>query len=401
MLNEIHDFFIESEQKTPVVGIYDVIVVGGGVAGIAAALAAKRAGAKTLLIERSFIVGGLATSGLVTIYLPLCDGNGNQVSFGLAEELLRLSIKYGYEATSASVWLDVNGDKNARKNVRFQAQFNANIAALLFEKLLLEEGVEIIYGSVVCSVVTENARVKGVIVENKSGREGYAAKAFVDASGDADIFKLADARTEIFKQGNLAASWYYALENNSYRLKPIGSADIPDKYKSHDEKIKDTRKRYTGLDARELSELTFFSHGEILNDFIKDGGITAEHALCTLPTIPQIRMSRRICGAYILDDTEFSKRFEDSVGVIADWRKSGFVYEIPYGVLHGEYENLFACGRCVSVTDAAWDITRVIPACAVTGQAAGTAAAAACDGKVKIGELQSRLVSAGVKLHVL
>jgi len=74
----------------------DVVVAGGGVAGVAAALAAARSGVKVMLLERSFMLGGLATAGLVTIYLPLCDGEGRQVSFGLSEELLKLSIEHGH-----------------------------------------------------------------------------------------------------------------------------------------------------------------------------------------------------------------------------------------------------------------------------------------------------------------
>ena len=87
----------EKAREIPLAGEYDVIVAGGGVAGIAAALAAARHGAKTLLLERTYLLGGLATAGLVTVYLPLCDGEGHQVSFGLAEELLRLSVSRGFE----------------------------------------------------------------------------------------------------------------------------------------------------------------------------------------------------------------------------------------------------------------------------------------------------------------
>ena len=82
--------------KTEITEQYDVAVCGGGIAGIAAALAAAREGKKVVLIEKQFMLGGLATAGLITIYLPLCDGKGRQVSFGLAEELLRLSITYGF-----------------------------------------------------------------------------------------------------------------------------------------------------------------------------------------------------------------------------------------------------------------------------------------------------------------
>ena len=74
---------------------YDVICIGGGVAGIAAALSSTRMGAKTLLIENAYMLGGLATAGLVTIYLPLCDGEGTQLCYGISEELLRLSIQHG------------------------------------------------------------------------------------------------------------------------------------------------------------------------------------------------------------------------------------------------------------------------------------------------------------------
>ena len=86
-------FITEKERQTPVKGSYDVAVVGGGIAGASAALASARQGKKTLLIEREYLLGGLGTLGLVAIYLPLCDGNGTQVSYGIAEELLRLSVK--------------------------------------------------------------------------------------------------------------------------------------------------------------------------------------------------------------------------------------------------------------------------------------------------------------------
>ena len=84
-------------NNIPVWGEYDVIVVGGGVAGVSAALAAKRNGCKTLLVEKSVMLGGLATLGLIAIYLPLCDGRGRKVIGGIAEELLQLAIKYGYD----------------------------------------------------------------------------------------------------------------------------------------------------------------------------------------------------------------------------------------------------------------------------------------------------------------
>ena len=74
---------------------YDVVVAGAGIAGVSASLAAARQGRSVALIEKQTLIGGLATSGLIYVYLPLCDGNGRQVTFGIAEELLRYSLKYG------------------------------------------------------------------------------------------------------------------------------------------------------------------------------------------------------------------------------------------------------------------------------------------------------------------
>jgi glycine/D-amino acid oxidase-like deaminating enzyme len=90
-----------------------VLVVGAGIAGMAAAIAAARNGANVILLEREYGLGGLATLGLVTIYLPLCDGEGNQLIFGLGEELLKLSIAHGAEAAYPEAWLE-NGTKEER-----------------------------------------------------------------------------------------------------------------------------------------------------------------------------------------------------------------------------------------------------------------------------------------------
>ena len=98
-------FIQESSKRLAVSATYDVAVVGGGIAGIAAALAAKRAGASVLLLEKMFAMGGLATLGNVTIWLPLCDGNGHQVIGGIGEELLKLSVKDFKGRPSGSIFL--------------------------------------------------------------------------------------------------------------------------------------------------------------------------------------------------------------------------------------------------------------------------------------------------------
>ena len=82
----------------------DVVVAGGGIAGCAAALAAARNGARVLLIEKQTLLGGLATAGLITYYLPLCDGEGTQMSYGIAEEFLHLSVLHHPEKDIPDCW---------------------------------------------------------------------------------------------------------------------------------------------------------------------------------------------------------------------------------------------------------------------------------------------------------
>ena len=127
---------IQENISTPITKQYDVIVCGGGIAGIAAALAAGRQDKKVALVEREYMLGGLGTAGLVTVYLPLCDGYGHQVSFGIAEELFRNSIMYGAEARYPKNWLDNEGTRT-ENDPRFLVRYNAHLFAITAEKLLL------------------------------------------------------------------------------------------------------------------------------------------------------------------------------------------------------------------------------------------------------------------------
>lgn len=403
-------YLTEAARQVPVCGDYDVAVVGGGIAGIAAALAAARHGARTVLIEKQFAVGGLATLGLVTAYLPLCDGKGRQVSFGIAEELLRLSVEKGAEGRCPDAWLS-NGSAEAREKMRYMSDFNASMFALLCERLLLREGVTLLYGTSVCAVETASdaaggeKKVTALFLENKSGRSALRAKSFVDASGDADVFALAGAPTVNFAQENILAAWYYAVENGKFTLHPLGAADIPDKEKKSGENGPKllTDRRFSGLDGKELSEMTVLSHEKIFSHFLSNGTISPQHMLASIASIPQVRMTRRPAGRFTLDDTDDHRHFDDSIGMISDWRKAGPVFEVPFGCLVGALKNVAAAGRCISVTDAMWDISRVIPCCAVTGQAAGTAAALSDDFEMmtkNVESLQHALQNDGVVLHL-
>ncbi len=387
----------EPAREIPVAGHFDVIVAGGGFAGISAALSAKRAGAKSvLLIEREYTLGGLATLGLVTIYLPLCDGTGRQVSFGIAEELLKLSISRGAEVPLPEGWLP-DGTPEQRKEKRYRCQFNAALFATLAEQLLLSEGVEILYGTTVCGAAKEGGVLSALICENKDGRCAYTANGFVDATGDADICHFCGEQTALFQQGNVLAAWYYTTENGALTLHPLGYSDIPDSEKPGGKTPEsDMRERFSGIGAKDLSRQMVLSRKWAVEEYLKSGDYTNERALTLLPTIPQVRMSRRIDNHANMSLSMDGQFIESSVGIISNWKRVGPAYEVPFGSLCAELPNLYAAGRCMAAQEDMWDVTRVIPCCAVTGEAAGVAAAVGRDPD----KVQAVLRERKIPLHI-
>jgi hypothetical protein len=403
------EYILEPEREIPVDATCDVLVAGGGIAGIAAAMAAARGGKKVTLIEREYALGGMATLGLITIYLPLCDGEGSQLIYGIGEELLKLSIKHGAEANYPDAWLN-GGSIEERIKHRYIAQFNPHLFALNAEALLLDLGVTILYGTLACAVKKDGDMITHVVIENKSGRSAISVQSVIDCTGDADVCWLAGAKTALHAKGNGLASWYYYYANGEVKLKMFGLADLPPskvKVKGDDPynniKVASlTATRFSGVDGAELSDAVIEAHGKMYEDILKFRENDESYVPVTISTIPLVRMSRRLVGAYTMDDTENRVNMKDSIGLTGDWRKRGPAYELPFGLLYGaEVRNLLAAGRDISVTDAMWDITRVIPPCAVTGEAAGTAAALGSDfTKTDIAELQERLIANNVKLHV-
>ena len=379
---------------------YDVAVCGGGFAGISAALAAARQGKKVVLFEKEYMLGGLGTAGLVTIYLPLCDGFGHQVSFGIAEELLKLSITYGAEEGYPANWLDGTGTRTEGDR-RYQVQYNAQVFAILAEKLLIESGVDILYGSYVVDVETKNDKITKLYVQNKSGKTAYEISSVVDATGDCDVAHFAGVPTETFKQGNVLAAWYYYAGENGHKLRMLGAADIPDEEKTEGEGKHLVSRRFSGLDGKEISEMICLSHKTTLDNWLKLRESDKSAVISTIATIPQIRMTRKIVGEYELRHTEEHTYFEDSIGMVSNWKKRGPIYEVPFRTLYNaKVKNLIAAGRCTSVNETLWDVMRVIPCCAVTGQAAGTAAAMTDDfSALNIKDLQQKLCKDGVVLH--
>ena len=139
-----------------------------------------------------------------------------------------------------------------------------------------------------------------------------------------------------------------------------------------------------------------------MEDFLRQGPISPEHRLAAIAAIPQVRMTRRIVGITELSEPNGPRHYPDSIGLIGNWKRPGPVYELPLSCLYGrEVSNLITAGRCISTLDDMWDNTRVIPACAVTGEAAGLAAALSNNfAQINIAELQHRLKARGIPLRM-
>lgn len=380
----------------------DVCVCGGGIAGIAAALSAARAGADVILLERGFMLGGLATAGLVTIYLALCDGKGKQVCFGLAEELFKLSIEYGAEDRYPKAWLEGGTLEERLASGRFEVQFNAQLFAISAERLLIKEGVRIMYGATVVAAPTRDGKITDVVIEGKSGREAIQIRrSVVDTTGDADVCKVAGAGTDTFKAGNKLASWYYGYGNHNFKLYMCGVHDIAGAADAENADDLTINHRFGGLDTAEISEMVQIGHEQMLNNLLTRRKAVPDLVPVTIATIPELRMTRRLAGAYTMDVSEETAVYPDTVGIFSNWKQAGPVYELPLSALYGrEVKNLITAGRCISVTDEMWDVTRVIPVCAVSGEAAGAAAAMSDDfATMDVKALQEHLVKCNVRLH--
>ncbi len=396
--------FIRQEKQIPVTQRADVLVAGGGIAGVAAALAAARSGKKTLLCEKEYLLGGLATVGMVALYLPIDDGNGKQVSFGLAEELLRLTVKdgparYRYNGKDnvyyPAAWLE--GKPVKPGEARFRTHYNPYIYALDLENLLTKEGVEILYGTWVADARVENGVLTHVILENIDGRTAVEVGGAVDATGDAVLAQAAGEETAVWPYGNVHSAWYMTTHDGMPDLVPFSEKiALPGK------PLDEGKTVVSGLDARENSCFLRETHAMLLQDLAKKTAANPETQIVTMPTIPDMRMTRRIVGLTQSEARHEGQYLPDSVGCFGNWRKPDGGYELPLGSLFGaRVKNLTAAGRCMSAADDIWDLTRVIPVCAVTGEAAGVAAAMSRDlPSLPVADVQAELVRRSVKLHL-
>ena len=397
--------YIEEREQTPVVGEYDVIVAGGGVAGVAAALAARRAGCSVLLIEKSLMLGGLATLGLINYFVPMCNGRGVPIIGGMCEELMRLAIRRGFD-TLPDCWRDGGPAPDSRE--RYATRFSANIFALELSALLDDEGIELLYDALAVRPVMAQQRCEGVVVESKGGREFYGAGVVIDATGDADLLHRAGVPTV---QGRNYFTYLGTAIDIEHCRCAAQSGRIQDALYGisgghanlygggHPEGMP----LIGGVDAHEITRYIIDNHRLLLAQL--DEAQRAECDVVQLPGMPQFRTTRRLDGDYVLAPEDAYRHFDDSIGAICDFDRRDYLFEVPLRcIARRDWPNLITAGRSASAREYAWDVLRVIPPAIVTGQAAGQAAAHALEqhcgvADVDICRLQRALNDAGLMIH--
>lgn len=375
---------------------YDVVVCGAGVAGVAAAVAAARQGMKTALIEKQCLLGGLATSGLIYVYLPLCDGNGNQILGGLAEEMLRRCVEYGpFDVPER--WGGPAGGNPGIEGKRFQCCFSPAGFSLTLDKMLQEAGVDLWLDTMVIDAQAEQGVLRSVTVANVSGQGKIEGSCFVDATGGAFVVRMAGGK--VYSHENYLTPWYLEMseEHNwfhigeSLHVKCEGAISDACRYdhcgtgKHVTEFVRDSwemiRKRYDSL-APEKRKKNYPVH---------------------LAAMPQYRKIGRINALCTVGDSDKETRYADSLGLVPDWRKPSEPWDLPYrALIPADLNGVLAAGRCIGTDGEAWEIYRVIPVAAMSGEAAGLAASIAVkDGvtpaDIDFKKLKSKLPGTGEK----
>lgn len=394
------------QSAYPLAGSYDVIVVGGGFAGVSAAIAAARMGRHVLLLEKRIMPGGLATAGIITHYLALCDGRGRKVISGQAEELLYTAIQYGYDTLSDDWRGGPAHLEHPTKRYETWFSFPECVAAL--EELLLREHVTLLYDTQVSRPILDGDCCRAVLAEEKGGTKAYAARVFVDATGEAALFHRAGAPTVPGK--SLVSYGAHHMDLPGIR-KALQSGHVKDalEIKWYGDFPVPGRKRFfpEAVISDSHDETTFILQGRSLYlQRLHREAQGCDRGTVLWPSMALARKLRRIEGAYTLTEADVNHRFPDSVGSICDWRTPGPIYEIPYRTLYSPaLGNVLTCGRTISSDGDAWEVTRVIPPAALTGQAAGTAAAlAAAQGcrvqQLDVAQLQQLLQHNGVNIHL-
>ncbi|OUS78388.1 FAD-dependent oxidoreductase [Paenibacillus sp. MY03] len=441
---------------------YDVAVLGGGPAGITAAISAARSGAKTIVIERYGFLGGMSTAAMVYPWMTFHAASGEQVIKGLAQEIVDRLMALG---ASPGHLRDTIGFTHTL------TPYNPEVYKVLACDMLAEAGADILLHTSVIEVETEGDRIGAIKLYGKNGIRDLKAKVYVDATGDGDVAYMAGAPWEKgndngklqpmtmkfrmrgvdlqaikqYMKSNPSEFYEKSLISELDRLPLTGIMGFYSKWREarlpilrdgllffsgpgEDEVLINTS-RVSGLDPTNSEDLT---KAEIegrkqvleLEAFLQQNIPGFERAsVSAVGTQIGVRETRRMIGQYVLSgqDVLSARKFADVIarsgypidihnpegkGVTANFIREGGAYDIPYrSIVPLQTANLLLAGRCISTSHEAQATTRLTPSCMAIGQAAGTAAALAAElrcatGDVPIDLLQKLLLAGNAELGI-
>jgi FAD dependent oxidoreductase len=431
----------EMARDIPVYHRCDVLVVGGGPSGCAAAYAAARGGADVVLLERYNHLGGLSTGGLVIWIDRMTDWEGRPVIRGFAEDLLDRFPREAVAGPERGDWGSRDpalaaywGQRTAAFHgiVSWAPTIDPERLKLISQEMLLASGVRLVFHSWAAVPILHEGRVGGIVFESKTGRQALMAKVVVDATGDGDVFARAGAAFENdIEEGDVHHSMNTAFmlagvdmnrwlafrrgepEQFSAFMKlgreQLGFFQPP--YVSWRNDIAlflgPRQSGLSALDVDDMTEVEIRSHRFMLQhcDFFRGHAPGFETAFM-LESAPQlgVRHTRRLAGVERVERSQWSSGmpFADEIGVSPSVSPKFPVISVPYGALVPlKLDGLLACGRHISCDANSHGFLREIPQCWLTGQAAGAAAALAADKDIEprhvdIKELQRILRAQGV-----
>lgn len=415
-------YHVEPARKVPVTRTVDVIVVGGGPAGLAAAIAAARNGAKTVLIEQFGYLGGTATASLMACIngfrnqRPVDPEHGApQVVRGIAEEIVLKLKAMGGLGKSPYPQKEYPTEPG-------QLEYSYAVDTEKFKyvtlKMCVEAGVEVLFHTWFCDAIVEGDTVRGVLVENKSGRQAMLARVVIDASGDGDVAARAGApfwQTKHDEEKRLNDQLMYRIEFGKDRPKSGFACD----FGSNAVVWGPATGPINGVEADELSRAEITARLKVYEDFAakqKQHPELADARVVETPPLLGIRQTRFIDGEYKLtaEDAIEGARFDDVIAVspCAIIHYYGYRrylehdgYDIPYRCLvPKKIDGLLIAGRCISSEQQPYESHRAMVNMIAIGEAAGTAGALC--GKLKVvprkldvARLQDVLVKQGVELR--
>ena len=414
---------------------YDVAVVGAGSAGSSAAIAAARAGARTLLVDRLGFMGGTSTAVLDTFYAFYTPGDAPQ----------RVVGGVGWEVVGRLRDEGVCFERPNTYGAGTGVTYDQETLKVVWERLASDAGVELLLHTWATGIRLDGARVAAVRLWNKGGERWVEARAVIDASGDADVAAMAGADYEdlnttgqvqslstLFRLANvdvgraaetrkpeLWAKMRAAADSGEYRLPRLEGSWHRTPFEGV---VMVHMTRIPGVDATDpvaltRAELEGRRQVREYHRFLRDcvPGFEKSVVVGTSPSIG-IRESRRVIGDYQLtrEDVLGARRFDDEIALCGapiedhgpggetDWQyvPGGAAYGIPYRCLLARgIEGLLVAGRCFSATHDAHASARSMATCMAMGQAAGTAAAMGGRPRaVDIAALRERLVAGGALL---